>query len=162
MHKSPNPASLARQRRLAGFSLVQVMIATAIIVIVGLSSVQALVMMNRKASVMRTFSNARAVVQRNIDTAMGVPWTLTLEPPILALTSATGSVYDDDGGGDNQVNIALLRSGTTALIKGTLTRIVVAEPNPDGAVLRRITFRLNYNYRGRPYNFAMSTLRTQD
>src|SRR5687767_14059781 len=108
MLTSLHPVSLAARRGLAGFSLVQVMVATAIIVIVGLASVQALVMMNRKASVMRTFSNARAVVQRNIDTAMGVPYTLALEPPILALTPVTGFVYDDDGGGDNQVNIALL------------------------------------------------------
>lgn len=145
-----------------GFTLVQVMVASAIIVIVGLASVQALVLMNRKAAVMRTLNNARAVVQRNIDTAMGVPYTTTLEPPILALTPTSGSVYDDDGGGDNLVNVALLRNGTTAWVKGTLTRTVIAETNPESAVLRRVTFSLTYTYRGRPYNYSMTTLRTQD
>jgi len=138
------------------------MIATAIIVIVGLASVQALVLMNRKAATMRTLNNARAVVQRNIDTAMGVPFTSALPPPILAITPATGAVYDDDGGGDNLVNVALLRDGATAFIKGTLTRFVIAESNADGADIRRVTFSLSYTYRGRPYSYAMTTLRTLD
>ena len=146
----------------AGFTLVQIMIASAIIVIVGLASVQALVLMNRKAAVMRTLSNARAVVQRNIDTAMGVPLTASSVPPILAITTATGAVYDDDGGGDNLVNIALLRAGTSAWLKGTLTRTVVAEANADNADIRRVTFSVTYTYRGRPYTFAMTTLRTID
>ncbi len=145
-----------------GFTLVQVMIATAIIVIVGLASVQALVLMNRKAAAMRTLNSARAVVQRNIDAAMGVPFTTSFEPPILATTTATGSVYDEDGGGDNLVNIALLRNGTTAWIKGALTRTVVAESNPESATIRRVTFTISYSYRGRPYSYAMTTLRTQD
>jgi len=143
-----------------GFTLVQVMVACAIIVIVGLASIQALVLMNRKAAVMRTMTNARAVVQRNIDTALTVPFTATLTPAILAMTP--GSVYDDDGGGDNLVNIALQRSGTTAWIKGTLTRTVTAESNPESVDIRRVTFSVSYSYRGRPYSFSMTTLRTQD
>ena len=156
------PARHGRRSKTAGFTLVQVMIATAIIVIVGLSSVQALVMMNRKAATMRTLNNARAVVQRNIDTAMGVPFSTTVEPPILAITPATGTVYDDDGGTANLVNISLLRPGTTAWLQGTLTRTVVAETNADGADIRRVTFSISYTYRGRPYSFAMTTLRTLD
>jgi hypothetical protein len=111
---------------------------------------------------MRTLTCARAVVQRNIDTAMGVPFTSALQPTILAITSASGAVYDDDGGGDNLVNIALMRDGTTGWLKGTLTRTVVAEANAEGADIRRITFSVSYIYRGRPYSFAMTTLRTLD
>ncbi len=158
----PRPELHTCQRRPAGFTLVQVMVATAVIVIVGLASVQALVLMNRKAATMRTLNNARAVVQRNIDTAMGVPFSSALEPPILAITTASGSVYDDDGGGDNLVNVALLRAGTSAWLKGTLTRTVIAEANAEGVDIRRVTFSLTYTYRGRPYSFAMTTLRTFD
>jgi type II secretory pathway pseudopilin PulG len=150
------------QGRPAGFTLVQVMVAAAIIVMVGLGSVQALMLMNRKAATMRLMNNARAVVQRNIDTAMGVPFTSTSTPAILATTTSSGSVYDDDAGGDNLVNIALLRAGTSAWIKGTLTRTVVAESNADNADIRRVTFSLSYTYRGKVYSFAMTTLRTQD
>jgi len=151
-----------RRRKLSAFTLVQVMIATGIIVIVGLASVQALMLMNRKAAAMRTLNSARSVVQRNIDTAMGVPFTTTSTPPILAITAATGAVYVDDGSTDNQVNIALLRSGSTAWLRGTLTRTVLAETNADGADIRRVTFSLAYTYRGRPYSFSMTTLRTVD
>jgi type II secretory pathway pseudopilin PulG len=150
------------QRQPAGFTLVQVMIAAAIIVIVGLASVQALVLMNRKAATMRTLNNARAVVQRNIDTAMGVPFSSTFTPAILAVTTSSGAVYDDDGGGDFLVIIGLLRAGTSAWVKGTLTRTVLAESNADNADIRRVTFNLSYTYRGKAYTFAMTTLRTQD
>jgi len=156
------PVMRVRREKPAGFTLVQVMIATAIIVIVGLASVQALVLMNRKAATMRVMNNARAVVQRNIDTAMGVPFNTSYQPPILAITTASGSVYDDDGGSDNLVDVALLRAGTTAWLKGTLTRTVVAETNADNADIRRVTFSLSYTYRGKTYSFAMTTLRTLD
>lgn len=159
---STRPTGRMRRGKPRGFTLVQVMVASAIIVIVGLASVQALVLMNRKAAVNRALNNARAVVQRNIDTAMGVPFTSSVQPAILGITAATGAVYDDDGGGDNLVNVALLRSGTSAWLKGTLTRTVVAETNPDGADIRRVTFSITYAYRGRNYTYAMTTLRTQD
>ena len=162
MSSPASPAMRRHRGEAAGFTLVQVMVATAIIVIVGLASVQALVLMNRKAATMRVMNNARAVVQRNIDTAMGVPFTSTSTPAILATTTSSGSVYDDDGGSDNLVNIALFRAGTTAWLKGTLTRTVVAESNADNADIRRVTFSLSYVYRGKTYSFAMSTLRTQD
>ena len=159
---STRPAMHSRRGKPMGFTLVQVMIATAIIVIVGLASVQALVLMNRKAATMRLLNNARAVVQRNIDTAMGVPFSTSIEPAILVTTSASGSVYDDDGGGDNLVNIALLRAGTSAWLKGTLTRIVVAETNADGADIRRITFNVSYVYRGKTFTYGMTTIRNKD
>src|SRR3954471_3441720 len=127
------PFMRVRRGKPAGFTLVQVMIATAIIVIVGLASVQALVLMNRKAATMRVMNNARAVVQRNIDTAMGVPFTSTSTPAILGLTTSSGAVYDDDGGSDNLVDVALFRAGTSAWLKGTLTRTVLAESNADNA-----------------------------
>ncbi len=162
MHMSTRSLGRMHRGKPSGFTLVQVMVASAIIVIVGLASVQALVLMNRKAAVTRTLNNARAVVQRNIDTAMGVPFTSSVQPAILGITATTGAVYDDDGGGDNLVNVALLRSGTSAWLKGTLTRTVVAETNPEGADIRRVTFSIAYTYRGRNYTYAMTTLRTQD
>lgn len=137
------------------------MIATVVILIAGVGGVQTLLTVNREAANMRMLSNARAVVQRNIDTALGVPLDSGTTPAILAITSSTGSPYDDDGGGDNLVNIVNLRSGAT-LLTGTLTRIVVAEANPDNADIRRVTFQLGYAYRGRSFTYQMTTLRAQD
>jgi prepilin-type N-terminal cleavage/methylation domain-containing protein len=144
-----------------GFTLTELMVATAVIVIVGIAGVQALVMMNNKAAAMRILNNARAVVQRNIDTAMGVPYVTTAIPAILATTPATGTVYVDDGAG-NLENVVYMRNGTSTLVQGTLTRTVVAEPNAETQALLRITFSLTYTYRKHAYTYAMTTLRAPD
>ena len=62
------------------------------IVICGIAGVQALVHVNQKAAAMRLMTNARAVVQRNIDTALCVPFSSTIAPAILDFTGAGGAV----------------------------------------------------------------------
>lgn len=148
-----------RRSTQAGIALVQVIIAMGMIALCGAAGLRALIEMNRKAAAMRTLSQARAIVQRNIDSAMGVTFNASLCPGILALTS--GSTYDDDGGGDNLVNVSVGRSGNS-VVKGTLTRTVTAVANPDNADIRKITFNLSYTYRLKTYNFAMTTIRAMD
>jgi len=131
------------------------------ILIVGIAGVQALAMMNAKASAMRILNNARAVVQRNIDTAMGAPYSTTAVPAILATTPATGTVYVDDGSG-NLENVVYLSNGTSTLVTGTLTRTVVAAANSESQALLSITFSLTYTYRKHNYTYSMTTLRAPD
>lgn len=133
-----------------------------IVAVAGAAGMMALVQVNNKAVAMRTLNNARAIVQRNIDTALGVPFSTSQQPAILAITSTSGAVYDDDGGGDNLVTIAVPKSAAGTTVRGTLTRIVTAEANSDGADIRRVTFRLNYTIRGRAYAVEMTTLRGSD
>jgi prepilin-type N-terminal cleavage/methylation domain-containing protein len=149
---------LARQR---GFTLAELMVAVGVVVIAGMVGVQAMALLNARAASMRIMNNARAIVQRNIDTAMGVPYTSTSVPAILATTPANGTVYVDDGTG-NLENVVYLRNGTTPLITGTLTRTVVAEPNSAGQALLRVTFSLSYTYRKHSYTYSMTTLRAPD
>jgi hypothetical protein len=152
--------------------MVQVMVSTAMILICGQAGVQTLLFMNNKALAMRIMSNARAVVQRNIDTAMNVPYTSTSVPSILATNSssasALGNVYNEttmqDASGATS-NILLSDSGTT-LLTGTLYRNVTAETYSDSTnttiIVRRVTFTMNYNLRGRAYSFSITTLRSVD
>jgi len=157
------PATGMRRRRgPAGIALVQVIVAMGMIVVCGAGALRALIEMNRNAAAMRALAQARAIVQRNIDSALGVPFDATNSPAVLAITASSGSVYDDDGGGDNLVNISVGRSGTGAVARGTLTRIVTAQSNPDNADIRRVTFRLNYTFGPRPYSFEMTTIRAKD
>jgi hypothetical protein len=151
-----------RSRGQAGIALIQVIMAMGIIAVCGAAGIRALIEINRKAAAMRTMNQARAIVQRNVDSALGVPFNKTLCPAILAITSASGVVYDDDGNTDNLENIVVGRSGAGAVVRGTLTRIVTAEANPDNADIRRITFRLTYSYRLKTYNFEMTTIRAMD
>ena len=136
--------------------------AMGMIALCGAAGLRALLEMNRKAAAMRTLAQARAIVQRNIDTALGVPFDRKTTPAVLAITSPDGELHDDDGGGDNLVNVSVGRDAPGALVKGSLTRIVAAEPNPDNATIRRITFRLTYNFGLKPYSFEMTTLRAMD
>ena len=156
------PTGIHRRRvRLQGFTLVELMVATAVILIVGIAGVQAIAMMNSKAAAMRIFNNARAAVQRNIDTAMGVPYTTTSVPAILATTPATGTVYVDAGSG-NLENVVLMSNGTTPLVTGTMTRTVVAQANSENQALLSITFSLAYTFRKHNYTYSMTTLRAPD
>ena len=150
------------RRRMSGFTVIQAVVAMGVIAIAGAAGMMALVQVNNKAAAMRTLNNARAIVQRNIDAALGVAFSPTVQPPILAFTPTTGSVFDDDGGGDNLVTIVTPKSAAGTTIKGTLTRIVTAQANADGADIRRVTFRIDYTIRGRAYSLSMNTLRGSD
>jgi hypothetical protein len=145
---------------------VEVVVALALLTLIVVSSTQALVQANRQSAGARTMTAARGIVQRNIDTALTVAWNFSLEPAILALTPALGTRYDDDAppasNTDNVVQIAVMEDGATATVPGTLWRTVTAVPNPEGAQVRRVTFRLDYTYLSRPYSVQMVTERAID
>ncbi len=161
MKPSQNPL-----RQTDGIALVEILVALVLLTVMIVSSTQALVQTNRQSAGQRTMTAARGVVQRNIDTALTVAWNFASEPAIIALTSATGTPYDDDAAPasntDGVVQVAVMEDGTTATVPGILTRTVTAVANPDGAQVRRVTFRLTYDYLSRPYAVQMSTLRAID
>jgi hypothetical protein len=143
--------------------IVELLVAMGIMALVLMSSITGLLTANRQAAAYRALTAARMIVERNIEAVLAVSYDSSNTPAILAVTSSSGQVHDDDGGGDNNVNIFVQNSaGTNILLKGTLTRIVVAQSNPQGATIRRVTFRVNFNYRGRDYATQMTTFRAID
>jgi hypothetical protein len=152
-----------RKRSMGGVMVIELLISMGILALVLTSSMAGLLNANRQAAVHRTLTAARAIVLRNIETALAVSYSSDDVPAILAITAAAGVVYDDDGGSDNKVNILVQNTaGTTVLLQGVLTRTVLAETNPQSAAIRRITFSLAYTFRGRNYTTAMTTLRAID
>ncbi len=143
--------------------VIELLVAVGILSLVLMSSITGLLTANRQAAAYRALTAARIVVERNIENALAVNFDTTNTPAILQTTSAGGAVYDDDGGGDNKVNLLVQNtSGSSIILKGTLTRIVTAEPNPQNAIIRRVTFRCDFNFRGRDYSVSMTTLRSID
>jgi type II secretory pathway pseudopilin PulG len=142
--------------------LLEVMVAAAVLVMTAVGATHALLTANRLAAASRVLTGARAVVQRNIDTALTVTFSQASQPAILAITPAAGTVYDDDGGFDNTIQIAVQDNGGIVVATGTLTRIVMAVANSDGADIRQVTFRLDYSYGGRNQSVSMSTMRSID
>ena len=143
-------------------TLVEIAIGVAVLGLVAAAAIAALMVLNRNAASTRIMTNARAVVRRNIEQAIGSPFSLTNIPTILSMTGPSGTVWDDDGGGDNQETIYTSRDGTGPIIKGTLRRTVTAEPNTPGADIRRIKFSLSYSLFGRQMAYEMTTIRAID
>lgn len=161
------PNSLPGKRHLllrsqAGVTVLEVAVAMAFLATIIVGSTHALLFSNRQAATARLATAARAIVQRNIDNALDVSFRTTAVPPVLVTTSTGGATYDDDGGGDNVVKIAMQENQTTVHTTGTLTRIVTAMANTDGADIRNVTFRLAYQFRGRNYTTEMTTQRSLD
>ncbi len=106
-------------------------------------------------------TNVREIVQRNIETAVGVPFSTGSVPAILATTSSSGQVWDEGIAGNNPVTIYTSHDGTMK-VSGTLTRIVTAETNVPNADIRRVTFRLSYTLYGRNLAYELTTIRAKD
>lgn len=158
---SPSP-----RRQIAGTALIEVVVALGLLTLMVVSSTQAMMQANRQSAIMRTLTAARGIVQRNIDTALTVGWTFDGEPSILALTPATGKPFDDDAppasNTDGVVQISVMEDGTTTTVPGILWRTVTTVANAEGAIIRQVTFRLDYNYLSRPYSVQMVTQRAID
>ena len=144
----------------------EVIVAIALLTLIVVSSTQALVQANRQSAGARTMTAARGIVQRNIDTALTVAWNFSFEPTILSPTPPSGLRYDDDAppasNTDNVVQIAIMEDGATSTVPGTLWRTVTDVPNPEGAIVRKVTFRLDYSYLSRLYSVQMVTERAID
>lgn len=150
---------LAERHLDQGMTLVEIAIGVAVLGLVAAAAIATLIVLNKNAVSTRIMTNAREIVQRNIEGAVGAPFTSTSIPPILA--TASGAVWDDDGGGDNLETIYTSRDGT-AKITGTLLRTVQTEANAVGADIRRVTFHLDYSIFGRPMSYEMTTIRAMD
>jgi hypothetical protein len=158
------PTSLrSRHESAAGILLVELVVAMSVLTLVVAAGIGGLLVANRYAAANRALTAARLVVERNIERALSVSYDLANVPPILAVTGAGGVVWDDDGGGDGMVSILTQNAtGNTAHLKGTLRRSVSLEPTPNNAGVRRVTFRLDFTYLGRPLTAQMTTLRAVD
>jgi type II secretory pathway pseudopilin PulG len=148
-------------RSTGGFTLVEIAVSVALLGLVFATALGSLMVLNRHATSTRLMTNVREILQRNIETAMAVPFTSASVPAILAITPANGSAWDEGIAGNDPVNIYTSRDGTTK-ITGTLLRIVIAEPNSVSADIRRVTFRLNYAVFGRNLSYDLTTIRAND
>jgi type II secretory pathway pseudopilin PulG len=145
-------------------TLVEIAIGIAVLGLVAAGAIATLMVLNKNAVSTRIMTNAKEIVERNVEAAVGAPFTTSVPPAngILTITTSGGAVWDDDGNGDNQVTIYSSRDGTGPTVKGTLTRTVTAEGNTPGADIRRVKFQLAYTLFGRAMNYEMTTIRATD
>lgn len=142
-------------------TIVEIAIGAAMLALVATGAFASLIVLNRNAVRTRIMTNAKEIVQRNMETAVGLPFTSSNVPAVLATTTTSGSVWDDDGGGDNLETIYISRDGTQKMT-GTLLRIVLPEANAASADVRRVTFHLDYSMFGKAASYEMTTIRAPD
>jgi type II secretory pathway pseudopilin PulG len=142
-------------------TLVEIAIGVALLGLVATTALATLMVLNKNAVSTRLMTNAKEIVQRNIEKAVGVPFTSTGIPTILAPT-VSGGVPWDEAGGSLPVTIYTSRDGTGTPVQGTLTRTVTAEANTPNADIRRVKFRLSYTLFGRQMGYELTTLRAVD
>jgi hypothetical protein len=154
-------SSASKNHYESGLTLVEVAVSVALLGLVFATVLGTLIILNRNAASTRLMTNVREIVQRNIEAAVGVPFTTTNVPSILAITTSSGVAWDEGIAGNNPVSIYTSRDATTS-ITGTLLRIVTAEPNSLSADIRRVTFRLSYTFYGRNLSYELATIRAKD
>jgi hypothetical protein len=142
-------------------TIVEIAIGAGLLALVATGAFASLIVLNRNAVRTRIMTNAKEIVQRNIESAVGLPFTSASVPPILATTSMSGAIWDDDGGGDNLETIYISRDGSQKMT-GTLLRTVRPEPNAANADVRRVTFHLDYSLFGKAASYEMTTIRAPD
>lgn len=150
-----------RERPENGVTLVELAIGVAVLGLVATTAIATLMVLNKNAVSTRLMTNAKEIVQRNIEQAVGVPFTSSTIPTILAPT-VSGGVPWDEAGGSGPVTIYTTRDGAGWAVQGTLTRTVTAEANTPNADIRRVKFRLSYVLFGRQMGYELTTLRAVD
>lgn len=169
--KSPAGAALRRLRSSrAGIAMMEAVMATAMVMTIAVGVTQMFLVSTRMAASNRVLTAARIVIQRNLDNALTLRWDSTVTPSVLAITAATGVVYDDDGNnlnGEGTNKVALLISKDASdtaytVIPASMTRTVTAVTNTQGADIRLIKFSLTYTFQNRTQVVQMSTMRAID
>lgn len=152
-------AGESRFFRARGFALIETLATCLVITVTFLGVMQSLLLLNQRAVLSRIQTNARAIVQRNIDRALSEKYTPNILPAILATTDADGEPWEDDGGTDGLVTVVAENGTTNSTVRGTLTRTVTTSSVTG---LRLVQFSLTYAYRTKNYTFSASTARARD
>jgi len=148
-------------KRRAGLTLVEVMVASAMIAITCTTFMFVFTQLNQMAMIARLYTGAAAVAQSQIDLiSTDTPFVpaineIPTELQAPSTTTANVNVYSDPV------------SGTT--IPGTMTTVVAAVNSTytngsvmDTLYLYQATVTVSYTYRNRNYSVSYSTLRTAD
>ncbi len=146
------------------FTYAEMMMALAILALVGASTFAAMSRANRFAITNRVYTCAQTLVQSQIDTFLSVgPFYPQLSPPLVPTELATGTTTTTD------IPIYADSASGSPLVKGTLTHTVadLGLTQTTGGVTedlhtRRLTVTLTYTFSGKNYSIVMSTVRASD
>jgi len=161
--------ALRGRQRENGFTLLEVVAAMIVAVVLGVIVTGGFLMSQKMAASGRIRTQARVILQRNIDLALSIPFTGVSTPPSLELTvgqSLPGVPFNDPTlpppSQVGQVPLLVSSNDGAPLVTGTLWRHCEELDNPDKAVIHRITFTVRYDYLGSAQEISLTTLRSRD
>jgi hypothetical protein len=165
----------ARPAGVAGLSLLEMLIAGAVLTIFAVGANYSMLTFNRTAAVTRNYVAAQMIVRDCIGQALAADYTPTSTPAILAATTGTsdidsdgeadGDLYDPAGGTNYDVPLIYKRdtlSGNSqqTVLTGKLYRRV---RTVDSTLkILEVSFVMKTTYRGKNYYYKMATLKAQD
>ena len=149
----------------AGFTLVEVLIAGALLAMLISGAVTALTQLNRSATAARLRTIALAVAQQRIDQIETTPWQDWVTRPAILAVDGTGTRTTTENNvplNNDSYNASMsLISPYTSLDAQVLsTRTTVITNLPPRSLRAVVT--VTFTYRNRPYAITLSTLRTTD
>ncbi len=168
---------LRPQGRRGGFSLVELMVAAAILAILSATIFTSLARLNRNAVDNRNYTNGLIILRNAIDQALTRGWNDSTPPSgILMPTITTGDgSFDATAAGWNQWN-PYSEADDTSTMAAVPVYSDQMDPtkNVNGALYRKVQFvtgstsvlwvamRLDYTYDGKAYSQMLSTVRAMD
>ncbi len=165
--KSPVNSRYLRRRQAAaaaGFTYVELMVATAILALVAGTVVTAMGQANNYAFSHRVYTCAQTLAQNEIDAFLSAaPFHPQLNPPLVPPALVEGTTMN------NNVQIYADPESGGSIVTGSMTRTVadLALTQTTNGVTqnlrtRRLTVTLNYTFGGKDHSVRMSTLRSSD
>jgi type II secretory pathway pseudopilin PulG len=149
-------------RRVAerAFTLTEILIASAVIIVVGATATFALTMINKYAISARVQAAAQSIVMNQIDQILTRgPYVPTNTPPDVPAILKTGATVT------NNVPVFTDPESGSLVVSGTLTTDIqdsLASNNGTPLKVLRAKVTLNYTFAGRPLTVVMNTLRAPD
>jgi type II secretory pathway pseudopilin PulG len=138
----------------SGFSLLEAIVAAAVIGIFSLGTIEVLLTMNRNAARIRVMNMAKAAVLEKVQDLQTAPWLPQDDPPVVPAHLLVGKHTE-------KIDIGDVSSGIGE-IPATLTTTVTEVPNEVNADIRRLEVVIDYTYLGRPQTYSVTTMRAPD
>jgi type II secretory pathway pseudopilin PulG len=154
---------LRLQRRIGsatqgGFTLIDVVITSAILILIASTGVYALTSINRYASFNRVHAAAESIVQNQIDQILTRgPYVPTNTPPDIPSILNSGTINDLPVFTDPESGNPLVTGKLTTVIQDT-----GAKCNGVALYVLKAAVTLDFTFRAKKYTIAMDTLRAPD
>jgi prepilin-type N-terminal cleavage/methylation domain-containing protein len=164
MHLAVNPSRNPKKAGRRAFTLVEVLVATAILGVLSGSSIWALAQANNYASITRLSTGALTAAQNRIDVILtDGPFNPQYSPPEIPSCLAVGvsapqtvTIYSEPSGADGETHAVTGRMVTT------VTKINVVAQSSLPLDLYSATVVVTYTYRSKNYRVQLNAMRASD